>query len=73
MSMSQMVWKLGEEDKIMQRIKVLPQRVLNAYAPGADCPGGYYKDGDFMLHFAGKNALTHPSALLLRGGPQQPF
>ncbi|KAI7846172.1 hypothetical protein COHA_000342 [Chlorella ohadii] len=47
------VWSLSQQERIMSRLKVLPQRGFNSYA-GQDChPSGTYQDGDFLVHFAG--------------------
>ncbi len=49
----QVVWSLSQQERIMSRLKVLPQRGFNSYA-GQDChPSGTYQDGDFLVHFAG--------------------
>ncbi|KAI7846163.1 hypothetical protein COHA_000333 [Chlorella ohadii] len=47
------VWKLSEQDRIRNKLKIVPQRVFNSYAGQVCDPGGTYREGDFMVHFAG--------------------
>lgn len=48
-----MLWKLLEDDRVRNHVKVVPQRLFNSY-PGHDCISeGTFQDGDFMLHLAG--------------------
>ncbi|KAK2748865.1 hypothetical protein FQN55_004007 [Onygenales sp. PD_40] len=40
---------------MLTKLALLPQRILNAYAPDSPSsgPDSHYKDGDFLIHFAG--------------------
>ncbi|KAK2800249.1 hypothetical protein FQN50_008213 [Emmonsiellopsis sp. PD_5] len=40
---------------MLTKLALLPQRILNAYAPDSPSsgPNSHYKDGDFLIHFAG--------------------
>lgn len=45
-----------EDPMLMQQIKVLPQRSMNAFPGGP--PGCAYQPGDFIVHFAGFRDVT---------------